>query len=85
MRAVGVTYDDHPRYEVALDGTVIGHVEGYNPTFEKRSKGRRYVNSRWRSKRRYWRVIADGRAILHDVNTRKRAVEWLVKGEEARR
>ena len=79
VRADGVTYDDHPRYEVTLNGLVIGHVEGNNPTFERSSKGKRYVNSRWRSKRRYWRVIgADGRTILHDVNTRKRAVEWLV-------
>lgn len=79
VRAVGVTFDDHPRYEVTLNGEVIGHVEGNNPTFERSSRGRRYVNSRWRSKRRYWRVIgADGRTILHDVVTRKRAVELLV-------
>lgn len=32
VRAVGVTYDDHPRYEVTMNDVVIGHVEGNNPT-----------------------------------------------------
>lgn len=72
-------FDGHPVYDVSLDGCPIGAIEGNNPTFERSSKGKRYVNARWRSKRRYWKVLdVNGKTILRDVSTRKLAVDWLV-------
>lgn len=49
-----------PKYEVVLDGTVVGRVERGMLTRERRSAGRRYVNARWTSPG--WRYYAGGDA-----------------------
>lgn len=54
LNNVRKTIDGHPIYDVLVDGKKIGTVEGCNPIFENRTIGRRYVNSRRRSKVRYW-------------------------------
>ena len=86
VRLVGKTWDDHPRYEVSYNGEVAGHVEGENPTFERKTPGKRYVNARWQSRRRYWRVInRDGRRIIGALETLKRAAGWLKPNDQSNR
>lgn len=71
----GKTHDGHPRYEVRRSGVAVGFIEGHNPSFERSSPGKRYVNARWRSKRRYWRAVGTNNHTISQANeTRSRAL-----------
>jgi len=65
-----------PRYEVLLDGEVIGEVEREMMTRETRTAGRRYVNSRWRSPGWTYRG-ANGRWSGLECYSRRGGVERL--------
>lgn len=60
-------------------GKRIGRVYQTFPTFERKSRGKMYVNSRWRSKRQRWRShLVDGRQWRTFYETKRRAIEELV-------
>lgn len=85
LRKIEDGFDGQPRYEVVLDGEAIGKIVGYFPTFERRSKGRNYVNSRWRSKTRYWVADYPGAGNMYGLpcRTRKDAVHYVCSGHIA--
>lgn len=75
LRPAGKTYDDQPRYDVLAGERIVGRIEGHHPTLERSSPGKRYVNARWKSKKRYWRAISvEGRTVGLAYETRKRAM-----------
>lgn len=75
LRPAGKTYDDQPRYDVMAGETIVGRIEGHHPTFERRSPGKRYVNARWTSNKRYWRAVnLEGRTVGRAYETRKGAM-----------
>jgi hypothetical protein len=63
-------------YEVVRDGEVLGRIEQYHPTFQRKPRGSRIVTSRWKSNRIYWVVTHGGRTWYRlPRETRKRAIE----------
>ncbi|HEX8321603.1 hypothetical protein [Longimicrobium sp.] len=64
-----------PRYQVRLDGETIGTVERALLTRERRTPGRRYVNSRWESPG--WRYARTGSRSLECTSRRSGVVEVL--------
>jgi hypothetical protein len=73
------------RYAVMVDGQKIGVVYQSRATFERKTAGRTYVNSRWYNVRWYFDLDNDpayrmkwGDRRSTDIETRKRAVEGLL-------
>ena len=67
------------RYAVRLDGTPIGYVASAPYTWERRTRGRRYVNDRGVAKRPKWRAYApDGKPCARGQASRGWAIELLV-------
>lgn len=79
---VVLTYDGrntHGRtYKAAIEGEEFGGVEQWETTFERRSKGNRYVNARWQSLRWYG-VPPYPRKRTLDQETIKRAAKALAE------
>ena len=76
FRRIESGYTGQPRYEVLAEGERIGTVERGSITVERRSAGRRYVNSRHTSTPRYW--FANGSHTL-DYRTRGEAASAVVR------
>lgn len=67
-------------YSVIVDGTVIGKVERYYPTIERRSSGKRYVNARWTAKTPAWRAIyLEGYVSPIRFKSRLAAAAWIAE------
>lgn len=73
------------RYDVMLDGKKIGEVYQDRATFERKTPGRTYVNSRWTNVRWFYDLEKDpafrtkyGERRSTDNETRQRAVEGLL-------
>lgn len=71
-------------YDIFRNGICVGAVEGFYPTFEKKIPGKRYVASRWQSKRVHWVPVYTGmRNRFRDYQeTRVRAIEHAIMGWE---
>jgi hypothetical protein len=72
-------------YDVLLEGQKIGEVAQALATFERRTRGRTYVNSRWHNVRWFYELDKDpafrtkyGERRSTDYETRKRCVEALM-------
>lgn len=70
-------------WEVLVDGEVAGKVLYRLFTRERRSKGKRYVNARWRSPG--WGIIETGTSYCQEVRSRKEGVELLVHNHSRKR
>jgi hypothetical protein len=70
--------EGYKRYDVVLDGKVLGLVEQRDETLERRTRGSRTVNYRWN--RKAWGYEAPG-LDSHRLYylTRKRAISELVE------
>lgn len=73
------------RYDVMVDGRKVGSVYQGRATFERKTAGRTYVNSRWTNVRWFFDLDHDpafrtkyGERRSTDCETRLRAVEGLV-------
>lgn len=64
---------------IGPDNSLVGVVRLDMATFETRSKGRTYVNSRWRSPRWFYRVGTGYGRSRSFYDTRKQAVEALLR------
>jgi hypothetical protein len=65
-------------YTVALDdGTVVGTVAYEMQTFERRTAGKTYVNSRWRSPRWFFYPTGVHRRSF-ECSSKKQAVDALL-------
>jgi hypothetical protein len=76
------TWDGLKRYAVMRGDTLLGYVQQHKPTFEHKSKGRMYVNSRWTAKRPRWIYEFAKRDVQHNpyrywVETRAEAIASL--------
>lgn len=72
---------DNKQYEVRTEnGTLLGFVRQADRTCERRSKGKRYVNARWTSKRKAWRHSDQTTWLLYD--TREAAAKDLFRAKE---
>lgn len=82
LRPAGTDYTDEPIFEVIFDGERLGTVRGFHPTWERRVRDVRFVNTRGTSKKRWWRVARGNDIPTHrtsaDYETRKAAVADLV-------
>lgn len=73
-------------YKVMRDGELIGRVRKHFPTWERRTKGRRYVNARGTCKRPVWDAEdAKGEAVGYRHYTRGAAVAALIEAAESAR
>jgi len=73
-------------YDVILDGVMIGRVFEAMATFERKTRGRTYVNSRWRSPRWYQEQLGQMTSFRTYFETRKQAAEallWALHPENA--
>lgn len=68
---------DHRRYDVYFKGALVGAVALRDFTWERKTKGNRYVTARGSTKK--WCVIAGGHSARVDYRTRKEAVRALVR------
>jgi hypothetical protein len=73
--------DGRKRYAVCVDGDIIGHIEQHKPTFERKTKGKMYANSRWMSKAWHWIWWRKGGRIEYRLfrRVRKEAIEQLLR------
>ena len=79
LRRIADTYDGQPRYEVVVDGVVLGTVYRKSITVERKARGQRYVFSRRDSAPRYWGYDVLGRpGWTRTFDTRRDAVAQVV-------
>lgn len=69
-------------YKVSRDDKVLGFVGTYMHSLERRTPGKRYVNSRWQSER-WWSHPAGKRRAYLAFGTLGEAVRWITRTEES--
>lgn len=71
-------------YDVIRDGVVVGIVCERMETFEQKTPGRTYVNSRWSTPRWFSKLLGEGYHRMSGCNTRKQATEYLMQRLDAK-
>ncbi|TGT90886.1 MULTISPECIES: hypothetical protein [unclassified Mesorhizobium] len=62
---------------IGAEGQILGQVMHEMATFERTTRGRMYVNSRWQSPRWFYRPAGEWRRSI-EYTSRKQAIEALL-------